>query len=311
LKLPQLLAHFLYQNKTLALAGIGVFTMDPSTIIPEETEKEHPLIVQGVHFDNAPILKPDPSLIEFIHKYTGKMKPLAESDLDSYLRLGIQLLNIGKPFYLEGIGSITKNKDNKYEFEAGEYSFLRLNMPGEEKAEAAEKRKKQFEDQQIDYAPQSKTARKILLAIGVVGGIALIGWGGYNLYKNKTITKGENEKSSVVTQEDTAEQLKNDTLYKASPPSDSVAAKKKDSSILVSKRTDSSLYKFVILTTQNKNRALRRYKQLDSISPAVKIVTRDSSIFKIYFVIHTSPKDTLHIKDSLNSFYATKTTIEQ
>jgi len=311
LKLPQLLAYFLYQNKTLSLPGIGIFTLDPSTVIPEETEKEQPLIVQGVHFENASVLKPDPALIEFIHKYTGKMKPLAESDLDSYLRLGIQLLNIGKPFYFEGIGSIIKNKEDRYDFEPGEYSTAKLIMPGEAKAESPDKRKKTFDEPKIEYSPQSKAAKKILLTISVIGGLALIAWGGYNLYKNKATTKGENENTQLVIQGDTSGRINHDTLSSTVAQSDSLLVKKKDSSILVSNRSDSSLYKFVILTTQSKNRALRRYKQLDSISHAVKIVTKDSSIFKVYFVIHTSPKDTLHIKDSLNSFYATKTTIEQ
>lgn len=311
MKLPQLLAYFLYENKTLALPGIGVFTLDPSAVVPEETEKEQPLIVQGVHFENIAVLKPDPALIEFIHKYTGKMKPLAESDLDSYLRLGIQLLNIGKPFYFEGIGSIIKNKEDKYDFEPGEYSTAKLSMPGEAKTETPDKRKKTFDEPKIEYSPQSKVAKKMLLVIGFIGGFALIAWGGYNLYKNKATTKSDNENSSLVIQEDTSVRINHDTLSSTVAQSDSLLVTKKDSYILASKRSDSSLYKFVILTTQSKNRALRRYKQLDSISHAVKIVTKDSSIFKIYFVIHTLPKDTLHIKDSLNSFYATKTTIEQ
>jgi len=311
LKLPQLLAYFLYENKTLALPGIGVFTLDPSIVIPEETEKEQPLNVHGVHFEYIPVLKPDPSLVEFIHKYTGKMKPLAESDLDSYLRLGIQLLNIGKPFYFEGIGSIIKNKEDRYDFEPGEFSTAKLSLPGEAKTDSSDKRKKTFDEPQTEYSPQSKAAKKILLVIGIIGGIALIAWGGYNLYKNKATTKGENENGSLVNREDTLQQVSHDTVSPAAAQTDSFLAKKKDSSILISKRSDSSLYKFVILTTQSKNHALRRYKQLDSISHSVKILTKDSSIFKVYFVIHTSPKDTLHIKDSLNSFYATKTTIEQ
>ncbi len=228
MKLPQLLAHFLYQNKSLALQDIGVFTLDPSAIIPQEPEKELPLIVQGIHFEYLPILKPDAALIEFIHKYTGKMKPLAESDLDSYLRLGIQLMNIGKPFYLEGIGYLTKNKEDKYEFEPGEYSFLKLDAPGEKRTEGEDKRKKTFEDQKIEYAPQSKAAKKILLAIGLIGGIALIGWGGYSLYRTKMITKVENENSTPVAHEETDDQQqKNDSPVNTLAQSDSSAAQKK------------------------------------------------------------------------------------
>lgn len=312
MKLPQLLAHFLYQNKTLPLAGIGVFTLDPSTVIPEQNEKEQPQIVQGIQFDNIAVLKPDPDLIEFIHKYTNKMKPLAESDLDSYLRLGIQLLNIGKPFYLEGIGSILKNNEGKYEFVPGEYSTVKLSLPGEEKTEAAEKRKKTFDEHEKDYAPQSKAAKKIFLTIGIIGGIALIAWAGYNLYKKKTIPINGNENSSVVLKDDTTTEIKDDTLANAPAHPDSIALlKKKDSIATAAKQIDSGQYKFVILATANKNRALRRYNQLLSFDVKVKMQTKDSSFFKIYFTIPAAPKDTLRIKDSLNSYYATKTIIEQ
>lgn len=286
--------------------------MDATAVIPEETEKEQHVIVQGVRFDAASVQKPDAELIEFIHKYTGKMKPLAESDLDSYLRLGIQLLNIGKPFYLEGIGSITKNKEGIYEFEPGEYSFLKLEMPGEQRTEGPDKRKKSLENQQIDYAPQSKAAKKILLAIGIIGGIVFIGWGGYNLYKNKTIAKNENENSSALVHEDTTGLLQSDTAGNTLPKSDSSSSKKKDIlAMMPPKRTDSSQYKFVILATANKSRALRRYKQLVSFDTKVKMETKDSSFFKVYFTILAPPRDTLHIKDSLSNYYATKTVIEQ
>lgn len=77
------------------------------------------------------------------------------------------------------------------------------------------------------------------------------------------------------------------------------------------KRTDSSQYKFVILATANKSRALRRYKQLVSFDTKVKMETKDSSFFKVYFTILAPPRDTLHIKDSLSNYYATKTVIEQ
>jgi len=309
LKLPQVLSHFLYQNKELSLPGIGVFTLDSTFTIPEEDNKEQPQILQGASFEQTSITKADEKLIDFIHRYTGKMKPLAESDLDSYLRLGIQLLNIGKPFYFDGIGSIIKNNEGKYEFVPGEYSHVRLILPSEERADA-EKKKKVLDEVEKDYAPQSQNAKRILLTFGVIGGIAIIAWAGYHLYKKKTVPVNNSANSEVVLKEDTETVQKPDTTA-INTIVDSLAAKKKDSATLVSKKPDSSLYKFVILTTPNKNRAFRRYKQLDSISHAVKIMTKDSSIFKVYFVIHSSPKDTLHIKDSLNSFYATKTIIEQ
>jgi len=41
LKLPLLLTQFLYKNKKLTLPGIGIFTLDPSAVIPEEHNKSN------------------------------------------------------------------------------------------------------------------------------------------------------------------------------------------------------------------------------------------------------------------------------
>ena len=35
------------------------------------------------------------------------------------------MLNIGKPFHLEGIGTITKNKSGKFDFTPGEYTLIK------------------------------------------------------------------------------------------------------------------------------------------------------------------------------------------
>ena len=203
LKLPQLLSHFLYQNKTLALPGIGVFTLDSSVAIPSPEEAEQPQILQGISYEQTHVARADTKLIDFIHKYTGKMKPLAESDLDSYLRLGIQLLNIGKPFHFDGIGSIVKNKQEKYEFIPGEYSTTRLILPGDEKAEMTDRKQKMLDEEKKEYAPNQRATKGLLLAIAIVVGITIIGVAGYHLYKKKMPAAKNTPENEVPLKEDT------------------------------------------------------------------------------------------------------------
>jgi hypothetical protein len=119
-----LLTQYLYLHKKLNLPGIGSFILDPSAILPDEHNKDPHAVAVGIEFKNAVITEPDDELIEFIRVHTGKMKSLALADLDSFITLGTELVNIGKPFYLEGIGMLTKNKDGKYDFKPGEYSTL-------------------------------------------------------------------------------------------------------------------------------------------------------------------------------------------
>lgn len=314
LKLPQLLAHYLYQNKSLALPGIGTFTLDPSVMIPSEEEREKHPEVQGISFAHNHLIKADPQLIEFIHVYTGKMIPLAESDLDSFLRLGIQMLHIGKPFFIEGIGSILKNKDESFQFKPGVFSQVALVHLHEEKGESGEKRKKSIEEEETKAAPQSRGVRGLLLVLGIAIGLLVIAWAGYNLYKKKTLPSGNNTDSGLVLKSDTETTVKPDTSNSPTVvPADTARPKKPEVVLKPSPIAtgDSLVYKFVILETSNKFRALRRFNQLLNYQLNVKMDTKDSSFFKVYFPILTSPRDTSKIKDSLNDYYATKTLIEQ
>jgi hypothetical protein len=312
LKLPSLLSQFLYQHKKLNLPGIGIFTLDPSAVIPDEPDKDLQSIAHSIEFKNVVVREPDNELVEFIHIHTGKMTPLAASDLDSYLTIGTQLLNIGKPFYLEGIGTLVKTKEGKLDFTPGEYSTLKLDDKNEEKKDKAGKKKPANVESYDKYEPdtsENNGVRKILLVVGIIIGLAVIGWGGYSLYKNNIPDENENDNSKVI---------KKDTI-KSQPDSTSLTSLQADT--LQSKKPkiaqsgplngDSVLYKFILLETNNKYKALRRYNQLLSFLLKIKMETTDSNFFKVYFTFPALPKDTLRIKDSLNRVYANKIIIEQ
>ena len=126
LKLPQLLSQYLYQTRKIDLPGIGSFTLDPAVVIPQETDRIGQIPATGISFKNANISVPDDALVNFIKEVPGKMKSLAAADLDFYLTTGKQLLNIGKPFYLEGIGTLIKNKEGYLDFTPGDYMVARL-----------------------------------------------------------------------------------------------------------------------------------------------------------------------------------------
>ena len=141
MKLPSLLTQYLYKYKKLNLPGIGTFTLDPAAIIPDDHSKNEHETALGIEFKNNPVSQADPELIEFIRVHTGKIRPLAIADLDSYLTLGNEMLNIGKPFYLEGIGTLTKGQEGRFEYTPGEYSTLRIEDPrGEAGARAGKKK---------------------------------------------------------------------------------------------------------------------------------------------------------------------------
>lgn len=292
-----LLAQYLYKHKILNLPGIGTFEADNTVYIPDENDKQKPSL-DGISFRPSNVLEADDSLIEFIKEQTGKMKPLAMSDLESYLTLGKQFLFIGKPFYLEGIGTLQLTKSGHFEFMPGEYVTTKLEDPNIERSEG--KSKAVQEEDRVRQESNNNTLKKILLALGILAGIGVLGWGGMKMYNlnavapsamNDTMTTG-NENAPMSAQPDTlsmpAESLM-DTSYLANSPT--------------ADTSDREMYKFVMESTEDALRARNRYNDLRSYGNKIQIETKDSVKYKLFYLISASPRDTLRIRDSLNRWY--------
>jgi len=309
LKLPSLLTRFLYQNKRLNLPGIGSFILDPAAILPSEHDKDPHEIATGIKFKNVNIEVPDDDLIEFIRIHTGKMKPLAVADLQSFLTLGKELVNIGKPFVLEGIGTLNKNKEGEFDFIPGVYTTVPSEEGNEPKPARIEKRKHLLKDKEYEYEPRTNRVKNILLAVAVILGLTVVGVGAYILYKKNERQEKENKSASI--QKD-SEAVQNDSSQKAaSTHADSTVVRKTGGLPQMHTTKDSVIYKFIILETYNKFHALKRYNQLLSYNLKINMYTKDSTFFKVFFAFPALPKDTLVIKDSLNTVYAHKVTIER
>jgi hypothetical protein len=303
-----LLTQFLYQNKRLNLPGIGRFTLDPGVILPDEHGKDPHEIANGIAFKNAPNEAPDDDLIEFIKIHTGKMKSLAVADLQSFLTLGKELVNIGKPFYLEGIGSLNKNKDGEFDFTPGAYSAVPLEGGNPSKPQKSEKKKHFLKEKEYEYEPRTNRTKNIILALAVVVGLAVVGIGAYILYEKNERLEKEGKKASVTKDSDL---IQPDSTQKSSLATDSSLVQKQKPVQQKPNLKDSVQYKFIILETYNKFRALKRYNQLLSYQLKINLYTKDSSFFKVYFAFPALPKDTIAIKDSLNTVYAHRVIIER
>jgi hypothetical protein len=178
----------------MSLPGLGIFTLDKSVVLPDGHDRTLLTLPNAVQFQNANIAAADKELITFICENTGKIKPLAISDLDSFLNLGMEMLNIGKPFHLEGIGIITKNKSGKFDFTPGVYELVRENSasPDHEKKKTYNREKKQ---------PPSNPAgqnRNGLIILAIIAAFVIIGWGGWMMYKKNGA--GEAEKFQIPIQ---------------------------------------------------------------------------------------------------------------
>ncbi|MDP4215924.1 MAG: hypothetical protein Q8927_06960 [Bacteroidota bacterium] len=344
MKLPLLLSQFLYQTKKLDLPGIGRFTLDPAAVLPQESDRGIQTPASGISFTNLTIHNPDDELITYLHTHTGKMKPLAASDLDFFLTSGRQMLNIGKAFYLEGIGTLIKNMEGKLDFAPGEYVTSKLDEPGPGRREKNPAREAAAEEAAGKYEPRSNNLRQLLLLGGIIGGLVIIGWGGYTLYKRNTVPEpltdnAQVDRPAAVPSRTDSVSARHDSMQSpgagatpgsstqpgsgtapgsSTPPASThppaVTAPPQGALVNASSNVidpNGTLYKFVILETTKKGRALRRYNQLLGFQLNIKMDQRDSGYFKLYFPITVAARDTTHVKDSLADVYASHVTIER
>ena len=258
LKLSSLFARYLYQHRRLNLPGIGVFSIDPSVAIPDASDKNYSDFIQQIKYEQKPVVSADEDLINFIRTETGKIKPLAESDLDSFLSDGKILLNIGKPFHIEGIGSLMKTKSGAFEFTPGDLPAIKMEgFYHETTHDDGHKKRTSIKDE-----PSASTgSRKALITVAVIAGLILIVWGGYSLYHHNTP-----KTDAVTAQNDYIPVAPKDT-QKANILLDSVKKIIDSSKAALTQHTATSNgntanYKFVIEKTASKERALKRYQQL-------------------------------------------------
>jgi len=298
LKLSSLMAEFLITNHRLDLPGIGSFV--PGTEAnpePDHARSAKDIISSGISFESNPGIKEAPKLVAFIAARTGKIKALAAADLESYLELARQFLNIGNPFLFEGIGTLTKMQTGDFRFTPG--------GPVAEKA-SAENVKKMAEIsgsadessggfKNIFYTPRVKTdKRKTLFIFLLIAGLGLAIWGGYTVYKKTTGSK----KEPLPDKKNTENPVSDNTI------NNDTGSIKQDPSIHDPlPKIPAGNYKFVV-ETADKTRGLMRYTRLKSFGLDIQMETSDSLTFKLFFSLPAAPADTARLIDSLQRLYS-------
>jgi len=297
-KLSPLLSEFLFTNKELDLAGIGRFTIDNAG---------------SISFEQNISARENPELVSHIAEKSGKMKSLIAADLDSHLELAKQFLNIGKPYLFEGIGTLTKNKFGQFEFvQSSTLSEKKENSnEGRDTTSTTENSFTDYEEMFSPKKPKISASKKIAGWLIVLAGLSLAVFGGYLVYNKTKKKKNESEPISKQAESITKPEVKNEAVE--TPVKDfSQTTKDTIKTVEVEKPiVNSNTYRFVI-EKATKARALYRYDFLKKNFIDVQMDTKDSVLFKLYFILQSLPSDTARKRDSLQRLYGTrgKTTIE-
>ncbi len=278
MKISVLIAHYLYEHHSLELPGIGVFRVNN----PTETDAGHAQkeeVQPDISFEPKKIKQISTALLEFIRAETGKILPLAEADVVTFIEDGRSMLNLGKPFHLDGIGTLTQMLDGSLQFSVG--------TPITEKLEQPEEKGRTAKPAAGNEAPPFEIPVKPIL-YGILGilSLVLIWW---------LVDLGIKNAKSSGTKEALTEQ--------AAQPLVDTAALRRDSIARAIAKEKEGKYKFIMEETNRKTRALRRFAQVNELSPRIEMETSDSLNYTIFVVLPATDQDTTRIKDSLNAWY--------
>jgi hypothetical protein len=301
LKIQELLSQYLYQHKQLHLPGLGKFELNPSVNIYETKEEGWP--PDTITFSANKHTPVDDDFINFLVQHSGKMKPLAMSDLESYLSSGTQLLNIGKPFPLKGIGSLVKLSNGDLAFQQGSPVLQKAEIPPADYI-LKDRTKQTSETEELSFAsPERKNSRKLFIAIASVIALALIGWAIYLAIPKKEIATTDDtvQTDNTITSTDTVTNQAISDTTKA----DTAQVAKKDSIVAVPVPvvTASNGFKLVIETFPEKYRAEKRTTVLNGRGHKVTMEIQDSAHYNLTMVVMRPLSDTAYVIDSLRKFY--------
>ena len=295
MKTEQLIVQYLYSNKKVTLQDIGVFNIATEINIPEDSDKDIVLPADAIQFVYDPKAPVDDGLVAFIMESTRKIKPLAYSDLESFIILNKQFLNIGKPLVFEGMGTLQKTQVGDYAFTQAATSHVTT----EEMPKLITEKQKE----KISFAtpPKEKntTGNKnlvwIILALVIILGSAIA-----IFFYNKD-SKVENITATI-------ENAPVDTLPNLNK--DSIANKVTPIPTPQSVVNDSNTFYIVIKEYSDLATANKSLKRFVSFGNNVMLATKDSVTFKLRMPFIKSISDTLRVKDSLSKFFQVKAYVE-
>lgn len=298
MKVEQFIVQYLYNNKSVSLPDIGIFTIAMGTILPNENDKDNSLPPGSIEFEYNAHAAADEGLIDFIVGETRKVRSLATSDLESYILLTHQFLNLGKPTVIDGLGTLIKNQQGTYDFIQGLIVNPKLES---KKVEVKEKIQEVISfSSLIKPVPSKKDLMWVVLAFFILSvGAALYYFFVYNENKTSPITT---ETAAVVAANDTASDI---AVNQAMFDKTSMAANVKNS-LPTTNTVVSTTFMVQIKKYESKDAAERAYNRLTSYGHKLLIRMKADGTYQVLMPFNTALSDTSRAKDSVRILFGGK-----
>lgn len=293
-----LIRDYFYENKSVSFEKVGELRIDTGIASAEQMSSK-----QAIHFMFNKRAITSPGLADFIAAKTGKNKVLIGSDLESFVELMRQFMNIGKPYEMEGVGILKLGSSGEYEFAAFDDTYKK------DEPKISRKQKAKTDSPLAVKKSSNKGILMLFALVIVLGVLGVIGWGTYKLFvenKNNAAVQTETLNTDTSAQNNTVPPVSQDTTVFRE---DSVP--EKDTAVISLK--DTMEYKFIHETTTSAARAYERMRVLRSWGhpSGVDSVKRDSvTFYTLYFKYRLNVTDTAAMKDSLQKLLNRKVKIK-
>lgn len=291
----------------MRLQGIGEFFLDNFYENPFENEKGKSKVPENaIQFVPDKKCREDEGLVEFISSQTKKIKPLAFSDLEDFLSIGKQLLNVSKQFYIEGLGTLILNDRGNLEFIQGNEIFTSPAIDDKSNQTIKERIDEQADNLNFEKSynagkSSEGTLRKTLVALAFAAGLFIIGWIGWHFYNQWKEEDGATQNNIEHIKPVLQQTIQQDSLPGNSPV-DSLNATPQAQLV-----ADSTFN--VIIETANKTRALYRFGELQKMGYKILLNTTDSVKFDLLTSIKRPLSDSSRVLDSISIFFGRKARI--
>lgn len=276
--------QYLIANKKVTLHGLGTFYLSPDAVI-QENDKE-PLIPEGaLSFSANSRAQTDEELIAYIMQQTKKIRPLATSDLDSFLHLGIQFLNLGKPFIFDGLGFLLKNSSEEVSFTPSYASLPKMDLP------AAETREKSREEISFASLPKKKNLWKTLVPVALIA-VFLTGSALYYFF-GRSQEKAEQTREIALP-----EKVKSPDKDKPSPVTVDIPS---ENPVVVPAPAalDAAKFRVVLKQYYDSAKATRFFNLIKNSHPDLVMYAYDSVSYNVAVDFNLPLADTQRVRDSL------------
>lgn len=294
MSVEQLLIRFIYREGQVQLHGIGTISLSGAIPDDELLEKNRNIPVQGLAFTTNKTEATTPAFIEYYARERGKTRYLAQNDIDAYLSVISQFLNIGSTYEIKGLGTLSKLQDSSLAMKPGMYipqnqhPSVRPGLPNLPVSLPNIPIKKIHIKKDM-----AESAMKIFFLVIVCLLLLAGAWWGYHRIAAQGYFSGGQAQADTVKTTQTLPETR------------------QDSAAITKTATASELsWKAVFRQINGKEKALRVYSTMTSkIATPIFMETSDSVVFNYYVLLKSSLEDTARRKDSVRIFFGRPITL--